>query len=699
MGQGNQTAPVGTTDINPWFFEIGPIHVYNYSAGHNWSISPSMSNTITAAVNYFHQTFSDARTDFADVATAGFITGAPFPNAPNINIGYDFEPTGNTPPEGREDVTGHLNDAVNWTKGKHQLRFGGEFRRAQIDEFYHRHATGSYTFNGGQGPNGDGSVAWNTDDQDVAALADFLAGYLTNAKIAVGNPERLVFSSGFNLFAQDSFQITPTLNINFGARYDYYQPMHDGNKDLSVFRPGLTSTGIAFQGQDISSVYGSDWTSFSPRVGFSVQPKFAPGTVVRGGFGMFFDVPNGNPFLDNRPGNAAPNGLEGNPGGSNPVFTLSAISQGEGGLNYVVTPGEEIIPTQTLSCPQTSPCGVYSVDKNFRSPYNFNYNLQIEKQFGPRAFFQIGYVGSQGRKLLSLLNINQPYLGGAPGPYSGSYGGYYYSDINQVESIGISNYNSLQAVFRTTGWHGLTMQASYTLGHNLDLVSQYRGALPQDSYNFNKRLPGDPGEYGNSDFDTRNSFKGYVTYTIPGPHVAKLLTNGWELNTAFGFNGGQPITLYNGGDTSGTNEYEQRVNQVAHPFAGVSHSIQTNSSGGKFVQWFNPNAYAEPAPNTWGTVARNSIYGPGYADIDQSVIKNTKFDIADFPINVQFRAEMFNLFNRLNLASPACTQLCNDYLGGGSFGQSGSTIGSGNFSPGIGPGEPFNVQLALKIIF
>ncbi len=117
------------------------------------------------------------------------------------------------------------------------------------------------------------------------------------------------------------------------------------------------------------------------------------------------------------------------------------------------------------------------------------------------------------------------------------------------------------------------------------------------------------------------------------------------------------------------------------------------------MQWFNPNAYVEPAANTWGTVARNSLFGPGYADVDLSVLKNTKFDIADFPVNVQFRAEMFNLFNRVNLASPACTQLCNDYFGGGSFGKSGSTIGSGNFSPGIGPGEPFNVQLAMKLIF
>jgi len=696
LGQGNQTAPVGTTDINPYFFEIGPIHVYNYSAGHNWSITPSISNSITAGVNYFHQTFSDANPNFAGVAQAGFITGSPFNNAPNINIGYDFEPTGNTPPEGRQDITGAIDEALNWTIGRHELRLGGEFRRAQVDEFYHRHAIGTFNFMGGAGPNGDGSVAWNTSDPDVAALADFLAGYLTKGSIAVGNPERTVYSGAFDIFAQDSYQVSTQLNVNFGVRWDYMQPMHDGNKDLSVFRPSLTQTGIAFQGQDISQIYGSDWDSVSPRIGFSYQPTFARGMVIRGGGGVFFDTPNANPFLDNRPGNSAPNGLEGNPGGSSPVYTIATPV----GQYVKIVPNQEIIPTQNLACLQSNPCGVFSVAPNFRSPYNANFNIQIEKQLGSKAFAQIGYVGSEGRKLLSLLNINQPYLGGAPGPYSGDYGGNYYSDINQVESIGTSNYNSLQAIFRTTNWHGLTSQASYTWGHNLDEVTAYRGALPQDSYDFKSDIPGDRGDYGNSDFDTRNSLVGYINYDIPTFGGPKMLTGGWSVNSAYAFKGGQPITIYNSGDTSGTNEYTQRVNQIADAFKGQSHAIQTNSSGGKFVQWLNPNAFEAPAANTWGTIARNSLYGPGYGDFDLSVFKNTKFDLHDFPVNVQFRAEMYNLFNRVNLASPACTQLCNDYFGSGSgFGTSGSTIGSGNFSPGIGPGEPFNTQLALKILF
>jgi hypothetical protein len=103
-------------------------------------------------------------------------------------------------------------------------------------------------------------------------------------------------------------------------------------------------------------------------------------------------------------------------------------------------------------------------------------------------------------------------------------------------------------------------------------------------------------------------------------------------------------------------------------------------------------------------VRRNNVYGPGFSDVDLSVFKNTRFSIVDFPVNVQFRGEMYNVFNRINLASPACTQLCYDYWDGssgsaGAFGTTSSTIGSGNYSPGIGPGEPFNVQLALKLTF
>ena len=691
LGQGTQTAPVGQTDINPWYFEVAPIHVYNYSVADNFVFTPALTNSLTIGVNYFNQTFSDAKTGF-DLAGAGFVTGAPFDNAPNIKIS-GFESTGNTPPEGRNDITGHLDDAVSWVIGKHQLRFGGEYRQMQLNEFYWRHSVGSFTFD-------DSYPSPWADDENVdsktASLANFLAGYMTLGAQAFGDPERTVYAHAFDLFAQDSYQLTQSLNVNFGLRYDFMQPMYNSKKDLSVFRPGTTPTYIAFQGQDISHIYDPDFTSISPRLGFSYQPGRSKGTVIRAGVGLFFDTPNANPFLDNRPGNSAPNGLEGNPGGSNPVVNATVG-------NTVIVPSQQIIatPTNENPCPADSPCGAFSVAQGFRSPYNINFSLQLEQAIGTKGFVQIGYVGSEGRKLLSLLNINQPIANGTldatPGAYSGPFGGNYYSDVNQIQSIGTSNYSSLQTIFRTTSYHGLRGQVSYTWGHNLDEVTAYRGALPQNSYDFK-------GDYGNSDFDTRNAFKGYLGYSIPDLPKLKLLTNGWEFNGAFSFNSGQPINVYTATDNSGTSQYEQRPNVAGNPLSGVSHKLIKPAGGTPYVQWLNTNAYSQPDDGTFGNVSRNNVTGPGYGDFDFSVFKNTKFNLHDFPVNAQFRAEMFNLFNRLNLASPACTQLCQDFWDGssdyaGAFGSSSATIGSGNYSPGIGPGEPFNVQLALKLIF
>ena len=702
LGQGSQTAPVCGTCTIPYYFEVAPIHVYNYSIVHNLTLSSRITNQINIGVNYFNQIFSDQQAGF-NVDSQGFVTNSQYSQAPNIKI-TGFEPIGQTPPEGRNDITGHIDEALSWSLGKHQLRFGGEYRQAQIDEFYQRHSTGTFTFTGSGGP-------WASDYTDangnplcrgyfastpdllsacqakslgnVLALGDFLSGNLATASIARGNAERQVFINTFDLFAQDSWQISPTLNINYGVRYDYLQPMHSQYQNLSVFRPELTaSNGLAFQGNQIGEVYPSDWTNFSPRLGFSYAPQFVHGAVLRGGFGMFFDTPNANPFLDNRPSNNAPNGLEGNPGGPDPVFTVATPGA------TVITPGQPILPSGTVTCDAANPCGVFSVDRNFRTPYNYNYNLQLEQAVGGKAIIQVGYVGSEGRRLLSLLNINQPFLGGSVDrPYSTLYP--QYGDINQVESIGTSNYSALQAVFKVSSMHGLTTQFSYTWSHNLDEVTQYRGQLPQDSTNFK-------GEYGNSDYDTRNTFVGFANYTIPGFRGPSLLTHGWQLNTIITMKGGQPINLVTGADTTGTNEFTQRPNQIGDPFAGISHKVQQNADGSRYVQWFNPAAFADPAPDTYGNYRRNSIFGPGFATGDVSIFKNTPITER---INTQFRVEMFNITNRLNLASPGPLQLANNATGSGSFGQTASTIGAGNYAPGIGPGEPFNTQLALKIIF
>jgi outer membrane receptor protein involved in Fe transport len=689
VGQGNQVAPVGSQLLD--YYEEAPIHVQNIAIVYNRVISARITNQVLAGVNYFNQVFNDYKTPVS-VQSLGFITDAPFPNAPNITI-KNFDPVGETPPEGRNDITGHLTDQLSWVIGKHQLRFGGEYRQAQLDEFYHRHATGSFTFDGTRTeatPNPNPPPA-NPDGNDGYryALADYLAGTISNASIAIGDPERQVFVNTWFLNAGDSWQLSPKLNVNYGIRYDFEGPLHNSNQDMSVFRPALTATnGLAFQGAQIDSLYQRYYKSFSPRLGASYE--LDQNTVLRAGYGFYFDTPNLNPFLDNRPGNAAPNGVEGNPGGPNPVYTVAPV----GGANATIQQNVPIFPSALNGspCAPTSPCGVFSIDQNFRSAYNENYSINLEHTLAPSVIMQIGYVGSEGRRLLSLLDINQSATASASNQPGGVYASdflrqqtrpYYstysqYNNINQVESIGTSNYNALQTQIRLQNWHRLSGQAVYTWSHNLDEVTAYRGALPQDNTNFK-------GDYSNSDFDTRNTFVTFLSYQIPGSSHAHLLTNGWQLNSLLSFHGGQPFTVHASGDISGTNEGNDRADQIGP----VNKGYQGQKPN---VNWIDPNAFADPAPGTFGTTRRNAYYGPGYSDVDFSVFKDTKITER---LTIQLRAEMFNLFNRANYAPPGAGGTVSN---GGSFALS-DTIGDFNGAPGIGAGEAFNTQFAGKIIF
>jgi hypothetical protein len=702
VGQGNQVAPVGSQLLS--FYEVAPLHVQNIAIVYNRLISSSISNQLLAGVNYFNQFFGDENTAF-DVQSLGFITGAPYTNAPNIVIGNSnatgggtssasgaFDPVGLTPPEGRSDMTGHLTDQLSWVKGKHEFRFGGEYRNARLDEFYKRHSVGAFTFDGTrisstinasipgcsstpQAP-APGTSCYNSDSY-IAPLADFLSGEFSSASIAIGDPERFVYVNTWFLNAGDNWQVTPKLNVNYGLRYDYEGPFHNSNKDMSIFRPELTaSNGLAFQGEQIANLYPRYWKNISPRLGLSYAPDST--TVVRAAYGWYADTPNLNPFLDNRPGNQAPNGVEGNPGGPNPVYTVGATASAQ----TMIQSGVPIFPSALdgSPCSATSPCGVFSIASNFRPSYNENYNLNVEQTIAPGIIAEVGYVGSEARHLLSLLDINQA----APGvyatdaerqvtrPYFSAYP--QYGNINQVESIGTSNYNSLQATIRIPNWHHFSTSTTYTWSHALDEVTAYRGALPQNNLDFK-------GEYSNSDFDTRNTFVSFVSYQIPGGERFKAITNGWQVNALLTFHGGQPFTVHASGDISGTNEGNDRADQIGPARVGYQGQSTT-------ANWIDLSAFANPAPGTFGTSRRNAFYAPGYSDIDFSVFKDTKITRL---VTLQLRAELFNLFNRANYAPPSAS------VGGSSTLY--DTIGDYNGAPGIGAGEAFNAQLVGKIIF
>jgi TonB dependent receptor-like, beta-barrel len=574
------------------------------------------------------------------------------------------------------------------TKGAHQLRFGGEFRQARIDSFYTTGGRGAFFFTGAQGP-WSGLLNNPNFDSNIAALADFMAGDVYQSIIMQGNQERKVTMNSFNMFAQDSWQATRKLNINLGLRYEYEGPIHDGKNDLSVFDPA--KGGLAVAGQQVGDLYPKYWKAISPRVGLAYQPGSSGDFVIRAGFGIFFDTPAIVPFLDNSFSLATPStrnngpiGVEGNPAGTQPVYLVQEN-------NYTIVPNQLLFPS-SLSLTGNNVINLFSVSQNFKPAYDLSYNFTIEKGLGKNAILQVGYVGTEGRRLLVATDINQAALGSGflPGsnaqgftfqqasrPYFSQYPNF--GVINQIASSGTSNYNSLQVTLKTRTWHGLNWQFNYTWAHSLDEITQYVGALPQDSTNFKN-------DYANSDFDIRHNFSGYAVYDIPGASWGpQWLTHGWQMTSKLQFHTGLPFSVFASYDTSGTGENTTRGVQVGNPYAGVDHTVVQ----GQPVQWINPSAFVDPPQGSFGTVGRNTLRGPGYGDVDLAFLKNIPIRER---LHAQFRVEMFNVFNRVNLAQPSGT------IGGG-FGQSSDTIGDANGSPGIGPGEPFNTQLALKIIF
>jgi len=671
VGTGAQTAPVGSPYHE--YYQVAPSRMQNYSLVYNTVITPRLVNQLLLGVNYFKQTFNDFDTSFNPVA-AGLNTGVTSPSllgAPNITIN-GFDSIGLTPPLGRIDTTGHVTDTVSYTMGRHQFRFGGEYRRARLDVFYQRNARGTFTFDGTQGP-------WAKDpsiSDNVKSLADYLAGFVSSATIQVGHMQDNYYMNSGSLFVQDTFKISPNFTLNYGLRWEYFGPFFDMTNQMSTFIP--SKGGIVFPGKGIDSLYPSRWNNLAPRFGFAYTPGSNSKFVFRGGYGIYYDSPNLNAFGDNRPPNSGATGVIYNPAGQSPIFSTTRS-------NFTIVPGQAVFGNPTLPPP---PYGVFSVDQNFKNATLQNYNLNMQYQLSSTAAFEIGYVGSLGRHLLTVLDINQPppsTLGTAATrsaqnalrPYFSQFP--QFATINQVESIGNSHYNGMVASLRTNYWHGLVSKFSYTLGHSLDDASLVRGVNPTNSYNLR-------GDYGNSNFDVRHTFTSYITYNLPDPSHAKLLLGGWQLNSLLSFHGGTPFTVYAGRNYSGTFEGKDRVDVVGDPFQGVSHSL-TNG----YVQWVNPAAFAQPAPGTFGNEQRGRFYGPGFSDVDFSVFKNTPISER---VTMQFRIEMFNIFNHTNLGGFASSNLSS-----GSFGRITDTIGDYNGATGIGAGEPFNVQLALKIIF
>jgi hypothetical protein len=616
-------------------------------------------------------------------------------------------------PRHRFDSNNQVIDNFSWKINKHDVKFGVDFHRTSIQQYFDKYFRGRLRFK-------------NTT---ATALQNFLAGNVTDGFQYFGDSTRHTFENNFGFYLQDSYRITPRLTLNYGLRWDYFGVVGEKKNLLSNITSvsplaGSGTFTLTQVGQPgLSSLYNPDKKDFAPRVSLAWDVTGKGKTVVRAGYGLFFDSFSQDmvlghlpyaPFFD--PGPAYNN--------IGPAAILSTAAVG----GTIVSGSPVYAPTTTCSFE----CDVFGFDRNIKTPYMENYNLNIQQQITSKAVLEVGYVGSQGHRLWRFFDISQPStaainaadvacncikdFGNAARPLAGNpYGAFY---VLQENSSGKSNYNSFQASFRVNGWHGVTSIVNYVWSKSLDNSSdgedfEPNAAQPNDSTQPNL-------EYGPSNFNVPHRFTWIFGYDLPHMNGGmQKLRNGWGMNSSVTLQSGQPFQFnYNfQDDFSGSGNAFDRPDVVGpivyHP-NDPSNYIDLSA----FAIPCTIIAAAQAAPTGtafdcaigsrhYGNLGRDALHGPTFKQWDLAIYKNTAITER---VNMQLRAEFFNVLNHPNFANPFLPAFIAD-PGINGFGVSGSReVGRGGYpitatgdvgigNPFLGGGGPRGIQLAAKFTF
>jgi hypothetical protein len=653
---GSATAPVnidqGTADINHTFSDKDTLHGYYvyqadfrgeptqganlpgygdtreghrqvFTLGETHVFSPNMVNEVRIGANRIHILFTPQNTtDPSSLGLAGLL-GPNQKFLPTISVtdvpGLTFGDERNFP-QGRGDTALEAADTVSYVRGRHSFKFGVEGRDFRNDNF-----------------NGDpGALTFTT-----ATLA---TGSVTAAARTVGNVANRINVGALDFFGMDSWKITSKFTAELGLRYAWNMTPSEALDRFSALTPIAGAGSII---APVSEPYAQNNKNFQPRVGFAWN--VFQNTVLRGGYALQVDQPitgvvtglNSNPPL------ALPISVAGN--------TLTALPGKFSGAPASIAP--------TV------------VNPDFKNANVQSWNLNVEQQVGRSMGFMVGYFGSKGTHLEIDRNINQfTTLGVAASrpfvsisPSSAILPGVTLANsITERDSSGTSSYNALWVTANKKMSHGIQFNASYTWSHSIDENSRNnQGIVVQDSTNIF-------GSVGSSDFDARHRFVVNAIYDMP--FKGNRLVSGWSVAPIVSVQSGNPFNI-----VSSLNTITGTAGTVRARLTGTPQ-VTGNPLGNWFV---DPNVFQNPLPGTLGVVGRNSFVGPGFADVDLALIKNTKVTER---MNVQLRADAFDLFNHPNYGQPS-----------GTIGSVGS-IGSTRFPTGDS-GSSRQLQLALKLQF
>ena len=536
-------------------------------------------------------------------------------------------------------------DVVTMIVGKHVLHFGGEFL------IYQNNSTAWGNLNAGNMTyTGNYTQAYIGDSASGVGYADFLLGQTQNWNAGVtpeyGGREKLP-----QMFIQDDYKIKPNLTVNLGLRYQIQTGWSEvkGNEasfDPTVTNPATNTLGAIWFGSTHANgrthLQHPVYDTFLPRVGFAYQLNEK--TTLNGGFGLFAYNWSNDQYG----------------GGMGQAFgSKGSVNDNTNGLTPVV-----ILSGSGTNLP-------YVANSNSADAYNgqsFNYNayhepvggsyqwnVRAERQIANNVVVSLGYVATHGHNLPFPVDINQvPQAllsandqGSRPYPQFGSLN----TSGTPPNENAISNYNSLQAVIEKRMSQGLSLQFSYVWSHFLDDIdSAGWGSHSGNTQIQNSFVPS--ANYGNSNFDIRNAFRGYAIYELPFGKGRQFVNSsapldavigGWQLAGTLILQDGQPFTPVM---ASGTNSYSLAGNNF-NWFPNVVGNPRLQHRGPN--QWFNEAAFAVPAPGTFGDERRNQLTGPGFEQVNLGLGKTFHFTEG---INVELRADANNAFNHPTLGLP-----------------------------------------------
>ena len=627
------------------------------------------TNLESASLSEVHrftpQLFNEARFGFVRSANStigaadGFGGAEPIPlNAagdavlPGIDVfslPYAESPT---PPEFQNNNLFSFNDDVTYIHGRHTFKSGFWVRRVQDNPNLQPLSSGVYFFN---------------------TVADVVNNNPASFFNQAAETDFGIRFTNYAAYFQDDIAVTPRLKLNLGLRYELDTVPTESHGRFAPIA-GLGDIATATLGTPGTPVHNGDHDNFAPRIGFAYQLTKDAKTVLRGGTGIFYDIPTVNATQ-----------LAFGPPFKITNFLLGTASGGS--VSVPIDPS--LLVTTITGLPPFGSAIVYN-PTHFRTPFAYEYNLNLQRQVTKDLIVQASYVGSLGRNLIRMqpLNLMNPATGAAPNPNFAT------GALDLIETDAVSNYNALQANATERLAHGLELTVSYTWAHSLDDASNPTGTSVNSS--FTGSNPYDfHAEYASSDFDIRHNVIVAFTYQLPGGAHYRRLTNGWSVQGLFTAHTGTPYTPLLGEDIAGDGDQFAANNQRPNIVPGVPLYI---SSSAPPYQVANPAAFSIPAAGTFGDAGRNILRNPGLEQFDASLLKNTRITER---VTAQFRAEFFNVLNHANFASPAASG--NNLLtAGSSFGlsqESANMSSGGLLSPLFNSGGPRSIQFALKLLF